>query len=84
MFKALKIWWLQHLKDVEEYKKQDIARMKLEIRSYVMRFYEEKYKLENNPIPYWLEAEKEISNNIKSDADVLYYYNKIKRYIKSK
>lgn len=23
MLKAIKIWWLQHLKDVEEWKKQD-------------------------------------------------------------
>ena len=42
MFKTIKKWWKQHLKDVEEYRKEDLQKKYLVIRSYVMRWYEAK------------------------------------------
>lgn len=83
MLKAIKIWWLQHLKDVEEWKKQDIAKKRTIVRAYVMRWYEAKYKAEGNQLPYWSEANQELERNVKTDADVLYHYNNIKKYIKN-
>ena len=82
MLKTLKMWWLQHLKDVEEWKKHDIAKKRLIVRAYVMRYYEAKYKMEGNQLPYWIEANRELEENVKTDADVLFHYNNIKRYIK--
>ena len=83
MLKAIKLWWLQHLKDVEEWKKQDIAHKKAIVRAYVMRWYEAKYKAEGNLMPYWLEANRELEANVKTDADILFHYNNIKKYIKN-
>lgn len=82
MFKNIKKWWQQHLKDVEEYKQEDLLKKKMEIRSFVMRWYEAKYKAEENQIPYWIEANNELEENIKTDADILYYYSKIKNISK--
>ena len=48
-----------------------------------MRWYEAKYKAEGNQLPYWLEANQELERNVKTDADVLYHYNNIKKYIKN-
>ena len=83
MLKAIKICWLQHLKDVEEWKKQDIAKKRLIVRAYVMRYYEVKYKMEGNQLPYWIEANRELEEKVKTDKDVLFYYNIIKKYIKN-
>ena len=83
MLKAIKIWWLQHLKDVEEGKKQDIAHKKAIVRAYVMRWYEAKYKADGNELPYWIEANKELEEKVKTDKDVLFYYNVIKKYVKN-
>ena len=82
MLKTIKMWWLQHLKDAEEYKRKDIAEKRAIVRAFVMRWYEAKHKAENNPIPYWIEANKELEANVKTDADVLYHFNNIKKYIK--
>ena len=38
MLKTIKMWWLQHLKDVAEWKKQDIAKKRAIVRAYVMRW----------------------------------------------
>ncbi|MBR5303897.1 MAG: hypothetical protein IKU37_03620 [Candidatus Gastranaerophilales bacterium] len=82
MLKTIKMWWLQHLKDVEEYKRKDIAEKRAIVRAFVMRWYEAKHQAEKNPIPYWIEANKELEANVKTDADVLYHFNNIKKYIK--
>ena len=47
-----------------------------------MGWYKAKHEDENNPIPYWIEANKELKENIKTDADILYYYSKIKNISK--
>lgn len=82
MFEKIKKWWKEYLKEVEEYKKEDLQKKYLVIRSYVMGFYKAKYEEENIYLPYWIEANKELEKNIKSDADILYFYSKIKNISK--
>lgn len=83
MINAIKKWWKQHKQDVEDWKREDILKKKATIRMYVMRWYEAKHKAEGNELPYWIEANKELEKHIKTDADVLFYYSKIKQYIKN-
>ena len=82
MLKKIKKFWQNYLKEVEEYRKEDLQKKYLVIRSYVMGWYKAKHEDENNPIPYWIEANKELEKNIKTDADILFYYSKIKNISK--